>query len=168
MIRMASLQSIKPAVRALQSRFQALGDRDRRALGLGIALVGAILLVAVVSALTDRERATRDRIAQKSVLIAELPARLAAVQRLERLGGDAALPVASLAQRLTERAGIAAIVESTGDGGVQLQLESVPFDSALDLLADLEAARVETRSVRIDAAAPGRVNVQVDLAPRRS
>ena len=92
MIRMASLQSIKPAVRALQSRFQALGDRDRRALGLGIALVGAILLVAVVSALTDRERATRDRIAQKSGLIAELPARLAAVKRLERLGGDAALP----------------------------------------------------------------------------
>ena len=168
MTRMASLEPIKLALMTLQSRFQTLGVRDRRALGLGLATVCTILLVAAVSALADRERASRDRIAQKSVLLAELPARLAGVQRLERLGGDVSLPVASLAQRLTERAGLAAIVESTGDGGARVQLESIPFDNALDLIADLEAAHVETRSVRIDAAAPGRVDVQIDLAPRRS
>ena len=168
MSRLSLFNPITLRVRDLQARLQTLADRDRRALLVGAVLVVAILLVAALSALAEGVRATRDRIAQKTTLLAELPARLSAAQRVQRLGGDVSLPVVDLAQRLVEKAGLTAVIESTGDGGVRLRLESVPFDNTLDLLADLEAARVATRSIRIDAVSPGRVNVQLDLAPRGS
>ncbi|MBU6378468.1 MAG: type II secretion system protein M [Gammaproteobacteria bacterium] len=171
MSRLAGLASVSAAVSALldtlRARWQALSPRDQRALQIGGALVAAIVLIGGLAMLGDREAAVQQRIDARRALLAEMPMRLAVAQRAARYGADASLPLLTLARRVADTAGVPANIEPATDGGALLQLEDLPFDTALSIVADLEALQLRSRGLQIEATAPGRVTLRVDLAPRR-
>ncbi|MFM7434312.1 MAG: hypothetical protein ACKO3O_12535, partial [Gammaproteobacteria bacterium] len=74
----------------------------------------------------------------------------------------------TLARQVGELAGAVPEVEAGADGSAKLQLTAVPFDTVLEMVATLEAAKVDIRRLRLDAAGGGRVNAALELAPRRS
>lgn len=152
----------------LGRRWQEASPRDQRALRVGAALGLVILVFGVSSSLSEREQAIRERITQKQALLENLPMALAASRRLQRLGTDASLPLPTLAGRIAASAGATAEIQPTADGGARLQLDAIPADSAAEMLADFAALRLHARSLRLDAAAPGKVNLLIELGPRGS
>lgn len=171
MSRLAGLASVSAAVNGvvdtLRARWQTLSPRDQRALQIGGVLFAAITLIGGLTMLGDREAAVQQRIDARRALLAEMPMRLAAAQRAARYGTDASLPLLTLARRVTDMAGVPANIEPATDGGALLQLEDLPFDTALSIIADLDALQARSRGLQFEAIAPGRVRLRIDLAPRR-
>lgn len=150
-------------------RWQALAARDRRALLMGSGLIIAVLLVGGLMSLQDGSAAAAQRLQQKRILLANLPDTLDRLRRIDRLGTDAALPLGTLARRLVEISGLSADVQTSADGGAVLQLTEVPFDGAVELIAEVAAHGLVLRTARIDAGGkPGMVNAHLELAPRIS
>jgi len=171
MNRLAALASVSAAVSgmvdALRVRWQTLLPRDQRALQIGGALFAAIVLFGGLTMLGDREAAVQQRIDARRALLAEMPIRLAVAQRAARYGADASLPLLTLVRRVADMAGVPANIEPATDGGALLQLEDLPFDTALSIVADLDALQVRSRGLQLEATAPGRVTLRIDLAPCR-
>ena len=153
---------------ALAQRWQLAAPRDRRALLAGGALALVIGVAGISTSITERERAIDQRIAQKQQLLRELPTHLAAARRLQRLGAEASLPLLTLAGRIVAAAGLTADIQPTADGGARLRLDAVPADAVVELLADAAALQLHTRSMRLESATPGRVNLLLELGPRGS
>jgi type II secretory pathway component PulM len=162
-----TLAQIAEIASALRARLEGLEERDRRALKWGGVIVAAFVVIAIPALLAERISASEQRIARKQALLAELPYALDRLRRTNRLGVEAALPLGSLARRLVDQTGVGGAVEVTADGGVTILATGVPFDAALELLADLAANDIVTRRARLSATgAAGRVDLQLELSPR--
>jgi hypothetical protein len=145
-----------------------LPESDQRTLRLGGMAVAAILLSAGLLTVNEKARAAEQRLADRQAQLADLPMQLAELRRGGGLGASAELPLLTLARQVGELAGAVPEVEAGADGSAKLQLTAVPFDTVLELVATLEAAKVDIRRLRLDAAGGGRVNAALELAPRRS
>lgn len=152
----------------LRDAIANLSERDQRTLRFGGIAVGVILILGSLATLNEKASAAEQRVAQRQAQIADLPMRLAELRRATRLGAGIDLPLLTLARQAGELAGAVPEVEAGADGSAKLQLSAVPFDTVLELVANLEAAKVDIQRVRIDAAGAGRVNASLELAPRRT
>jgi len=151
----------------ITERLQQLSARDRRALGLGGSVMLLVLFVGTALTLQERHAAAALRLQQKQALFATLPAAVDRLQRRERLGEEAALPLGTLARRLLERSGLAAEVQPGTDGSIELRLVDAPFDATLELIAEFDAQAIALRQARIDPGNEvGRVNARFELGPR--
>jgi len=153
---------------SLREAMARLPASDQRTLRLGSMAVAAILLIGGLLTVNEKARAAEQRLADRQAQLADLPIQLAELRRSVRLGASAELPLFTLARQVGELAGAVPEVEAGADGSAKLQLTAVPFDTVLELVATLEAAKVDIRRLRLDAAGGGRVNAALELAPRRS
>lgn len=153
---------------SLREAMARLPASDQRTLRLGSMAVAAILLIGGLLTVNEKARAAEQRLADRQAQLADLPIQLAELRRSVRLGASAELPLLTLARQVGELAGAVPEVEAGADGSAKLQLTAVPFDTVLELVATLEAAKVDIRRLRLDAAGGGRVNAALELAPRRS
>jgi type II secretory pathway component PulM len=153
----------------IHERLQQLSARDRRALWLGSSAMLVVLVMGSALTLQERSAAVALRLQQKQALLATLPATLDRLQRRERLGEEATLPLGTLARRLLERSALSADVQPGTDGSIELRLVDVPFDATLELIAEFDAQAIALRQARIDPANEvGRVNARFELGPRPS
>jgi type II secretory pathway component PulM len=160
--------NLPAALQPLRDAIARLPESDQRTLRLGSVAVAAILILGGWVTVNEKASAAEQRLADRRAQLADLPLRLAELRRGVRLGGGADLPLLTLARQAGELAGVVPELAAGADGSATLQLPGVPFDSLLELVATLEAARVDIRRLRIDAAGAGRVNASLELAPRRS
>ena len=160
--------NLPAALQPLRDAIARLPESDQRTLRLGSVAVAAILILGGWVTVNEKASAAEQRLADRRAQLVDLPLRLAELRRGVRLGGGADLPLLTLARQAGELAGVVPELAAGADGSATLQLPEVPFDSLLELVATLEAARVDIRRLRIDAAGAGRVNASLELAPRRS
>lgn len=153
---------------ALQDYFQSLSERDRRTLRWGGIAAAIIIVLGTVTTLDEEARAAERRVAAQRELAAELPMRLGNLQRVARLGTDVELPLLTLVRKVSASAGVSPNIEAGTDGSAKATFDDVGFDATLEIIANLEAAGVQIRRLRIDAAGAGRVDVALELASRRS
>jgi type II secretory pathway component PulM len=147
----------------LKDRWASLSERDQRALTLGGPLVLGILVIALVVTVFAESHAAVGRVETKRAWLADLPAVRDRSQRLQRLGAEASLPLASLVERLTARYGIESTLEAQSPSSIRLRAESVPFDAVIETLADLEAASVSIRRATLNSTQDGRVDLDLEL-----
>ncbi len=159
---------VSAALQSLHEAYDRLPERDQRTLRLGGAVVSVILIMGGVITVNEKASAAEGRFADRQTQMAELPMQLAELRRALRLGATAELPLLTLARQAGELTGLTPEVGAGADGSATLQLAGVPFDSVLELIANLEAAKVDIRRLRINATDAGRVNASLELAPRRS
>jgi len=155
-------------MRALREYFQSLSERDQRTLRWGGIAAAIIIVFGTLTTLNEKASAAERRIAAQRELVAELPMRLGNVRRVSRLDTDVDLPLLTLVRKVSESSGVSPNIEAGTDGSAKVALNGVGFDATLEILANLEAAGVPIRRLRVDAAGAGRVNVALELASRRS
>lgn len=153
---------------SLREAMAQLSESDQRTVRRGGLVVAAILIIGGLVIVNDKARAAEQRLADRQAQLADLPMQLAELRRGARIGASAELPLLTLARQVGELAGAVPEVEAGADGSAKLQLTAVPFDTVLEMVATLEAAKVDIRRLRLDAAGGGRVNAALELAPRRS
>ncbi|MBM4233125.1 MAG: hypothetical protein FJ160_02950 [Gammaproteobacteria bacterium] len=153
---------------SLREAMAQLSESDQRTVRRGGLVVAAILIIGGLVIVNDKARAAEQRLADRQAQLADLPMQLAELRRGARIGASAELPLLTLARQAGELVGAVPEVEAGADGSAKLQLTAVPFDTMLELVATLEAAKVDIRRLRLDAAGGGRVNAALELAPRRS
>jgi type II secretory pathway component PulM len=139
-------------------------ERERRALAIGAAILGAILVVGLVWVPLERVRVR---------LNAELPRLRASIAVLERDAAEvrrmrSLAPVAApaAAPMSTPRDLAGAQVSVGDDKRVHVRGDDVSFTALLDWLATAQSSQgLRVESARIEAlAAPGRVRADLKLA----
>lgn len=154
-----------PYLQALKDRYAALGASDQRALRFGGLGIAVILLVAIISTVITESRGTVTRVNEKRLALADLPASRDRLQRLQRLGTEAALPLEPLVRRIAQSQSIEPSIEMGQGTGLRVRGSGVPFDAAMAMLADLEATSVTVTRASLTATGPGRVDFELDLQP---
>lgn len=159
---------LSEALVRVREQFDLLTERDRRALFAGGVLSIIILVGGGLWTLNEKASATRARAAEKANLLSNLPSLLARADRKSRLAAEPTAPESVLIERIGSRLGVQAAVVPVGDGTIRASFVGVPFDTAIEVLADLQAAGVNIGKLRITAAGAGRVDLKLDITPRSS
>jgi general secretion pathway protein M len=157
----------------LKAWYAGLQTREQRVVGIGAAVLGALILFAgivwplesaVSSAVKTRETRTDD-LAWMRINAPEIQAGSATVSANT---GEA--PVV-LVDRVGREAGLGNALRGTqpSGAGVRVQLEAAPFDTLVTWLASLdERYGLAIESISVDRAAkPGVVNANITFAPSK-
>ncbi len=157
----------------LKAWYAGLQTREQRVVGIGAAVLGALILFAgivwplesaVSSALKTRETRTSD-LAWMRINAPEIQAGGATASATT---GEA--PVV-LVDRVGREAGLGSALRGTqpSGAGVRVQLEAAPFDTLVAWLASLdERYGLAIESISVDRAAkPGVVNANITFAPSK-
>jgi general secretion pathway protein M len=139
-------------IERLQQYLQRLSARERWMVGGGGILALILLILAIVLPLQTRVSATQARIEKKRddlMWLRSMSPQLAALQTARPPALTESLVV--LIDRTARESGIGkSLVNSqpSGDGGLNVRLEKMPFDSLISWLAQLN----ERYGVRVDSA----------------
>jgi general secretion pathway protein M len=159
---------------ALRHWYETLAPRERRFILSGAAATLLLLLLALLLPLNRSVAAAERRLQQKRADLAWLEAM---APQLATLGATRPAPAANdeslvvLADRVARATSIERSLtgsQPSGDGGLRVRLEKVPFDALaawMGQLAQQHGVRVENASIEATAA-PGQVNATIVLRAR--
>jgi general secretion pathway protein M len=139
-------------IERIQHYLQQLSARERWMVGGGAVLGSILLILAIVLPLQSRVSAAQTRIEKKRddlIWLRSMSPQLAALQTARPPALTESLVV--LIDRTARESGIGkSLVNSqpSGDGGLNVRLEKMPFDSLIAWLAQLN----ERYGVRVDSA----------------